>query len=98
MMDLRIVPPSAADGTFDTGPMPEDVELARSSFRCIAGGAEQDPKSARQPMRPNSSIRLYQLRNRLFRAMGEAPDSMLPLIEELVRIAEGDVDPDPEAA
>jgi hypothetical protein len=93
---LRIVPQIVGDGTHDAPLMPGEAELARSSFRCIQGGAEQDPKPRRPIMKPNKATRLYQLRNRLFEEM--AAGNTQPLIDELMRIVEGDVDPDPEAA
>ena len=76
--------------------MPGEVELARASFRCITGGAERTPK--RPITKPNAKTRVYQLRNRLFQAYGEAPESMQWLIDELMSIADGEYPPDPEAA
>ena len=95
-MTLRIVPQIPSDGTEDTPLMPGEVELARSSFRCLQGGAADEPK--RPIMKPNAKTRVYQLRNRLFQAYGEAPQSMQYLIDELMSIADGEYPPDPEAA
>lgn len=97
-MTLRIVPQIPADGTHDTPPMPGEAELARTSLKCIQGGAEQNPRPERRFTRQNSATRLMRLQVRLMQAYEEAPNTMLPLIDELVRIAAGDADPDPEAA
>lgn len=96
-MTLRIVPQIPSDGTHNAPLMPGEAELARSSFRCLQGGAEQTPKP-RPIMKPNAKTRVYQLRNRLFQAYGEAPESMQYLIDELMSIADGEYPPDPEAA
>lgn len=94
-MTLRIVPSFTPDGTAEAPMMPGDVELARTSLRCLQGGMEQAPKPLRR-LKPNTASRLYQLRMRLFEEM--ASGNTLPIIDELMRIAEGDVDPEPEAA
>lgn len=94
-MTVRIVASNPADGTEAAPLMPGDVELARTSLRCLQGGMEQPPKPLRR-LKPNTASRLYQLRMRLFEEM--ASGNTMPIIDELMRIAEGDVDPEPEAA